>query len=424
MSRQPFTQQAFDDTISTWLDERAGGPAPDSVVDRALARTSTTRPLPRWRLLERWVPAGLTTGLAPLRPVVVVAAVLLILAALAVFVVGSQRRLPPPFGLAQPGAVAFVADGQIWTADPDGSDRIQLTFDSRLAVGPQFSRDGTRIVFKRLSIEGSRPNWQEWGDVVVVDADGRNEIVLDTDGLGISPISWSGDGSFIVYSRIVDGIDQLIVAATDGSSTRVLTTGPDGNWAAALSPDGGTVAFVKGYPDLIGIYAISLDGTNERRLSTVPMRFVDGMDWSLDGRTLLFSAGDAEKFSEAIYAVGPDGPPEHVFTDRLGNDQAPAWSPDGTQVAFLAATSDQSTVMVAAADGSAPKAISILAYWTAPQWSPDGLHVLAVDARTGGGKPTVAILDPSGREPTTTFALPDVSGFGRADTPSWQRLAP
>ncbi len=80
--------------------------------------------------------------------------------------------------------------------------------------------------------------------------------------------------------------------------------------------------------------------------------------------------------------------------------------------------------MVANADGSSPHPISGFGSWYQPQWSPDGRHVLAVDGRSGGGEPIVAILDPSGHEATASFALPEASGVGRADGPSWQRLAP
>ena len=80
--------------------------------------------------------------------------------------------------------------------------------------------------------------------------------------------------------------------------------------------------------------------------------------------------------------------------------------------------------MVAGADGSNKLSISEPGDWFLPQWSPDARHVLAVDGRNGGGQPIVALLDPLGIEPMTSFEIPDVSGVGRADFGSWQRLAP
>ena len=62
---------------------------------------------------------------------------LLLAAALAAAIIGSQRRLPPPFGLAAPGLVAFIADGDVWTANPDGSNRVRLSTDPRIDGFPR-----------------------------------------------------------------------------------------------------------------------------------------------------------------------------------------------------------------------------------------------------------------------------------------------
>jgi TolB protein len=426
MTHDRFAGDAFDELVSGWLDDRAHGPSADDVLDRVIADTSGTQPLPPWRLSERWLPTGISRDLpgAPRLAAALVLLGLLLLAALALVIGAGSRRLPPPFGLAKPGIVAFVSDGHVWASEPDGSDRRQLTFGARIDATPTFSRDGTRIAFKRYPPAGAVANWEEWGDVVVADTDGRNEVVLDRMVHAPSPPIWSPDGRFIVYSKIVGAVDQVVVAATDGSSVRVVTTDAEANWAPSINPNGTTIAFVKGFPRIIGMYAIEVDGSNEQRLTSISFSAMDGLQWSPDGSTLLFSAGDALVGGEDIYAVGLDGRPEHRVVVAEANDQSPAWSPDGTRFAYLNASLTESQVLVADADGARAHAISELGQWFAPQWSPDGLHVLAVDARQGGSQPIVALLDPSGEKPTGSFALPDVSGLGRADVSSWQRLAP
>ena len=156
-------------------------------------------------------PLQLTIRLKPIPRLVPILLLigLLLAVAVAIVVVGSPRRLPPPFGLAAPGSVAFVADGHLWTANPDGSGRVQLTSDPRIDGFPTFSRDGTKIAFKRLPVPNSIPNWQDWGDVMVADADGGHPIVLDANVHSPSPITWSPDGRFIVYSRTVGNVDQV-----------------------------------------------------------------------------------------------------------------------------------------------------------------------------------------------------------------------
>ena len=421
MTRERFTDETFDQLMSDWLDERAHGPAADQVLDAALSRTRQSSPLPGWLLPERWLRGHRVPRLESgpgLAPILLILGLLLALA-VAIALVGSQRRLPPPFGLAAPGSVAFVADGDIWTADPDGSGRVQLTSDQRIDGFPKFSRDGTRIAFKRINAENSRPDWQDRGDVVVADADGGNPIVLDPDVHSPSPISWSADGEWVVYSRTVDGFDQVFLAATDGSSRTQVTHDRHDNWGPTLSPDGSTIAFVKGLTPT-GIFAIQTDGSGERPLTGTIDEF-EVAEWSPDGSTLLYSARASDGDTD-VWSVGLDGEPPRQLVAAPGNDFAGTWSPDGQWIAYLG--SDGGRVTVARADGSDPHSISEPGDWFWPQWSPDARHVLAVDGRDGGGQPIVAILDPLGTSPTTSFAIPDVSGVGRADFASWQRLAP
>ena len=423
MTRERFTDEVFDQLMSTWIDELAHGPAADPVLDAALSRTRLARQLPGWLLPERWLRGRRMRRLEMgprLAPILLILGLLLALA-VAIALVGSQRRLPPPFGLAAPGVVAFVADGDLWTANPDGSERVQLTFDQRIDGFPTFSRDGTRIAFKRLLADNERPGWQEWGDVVVADANGSHPIVLDPDVHSPSPMSWSGDGRFLVYSRSVDGVDQVFVAAADGSRRRQLTTDEQHSWGPTLSPDGGTIAFAKGYPRVVGIFVIQTDGTGERPLTTGSIQQFENADWSPDGSTLLYAAGASDR-DQDLWSVGLDGEPARHLVAAPGNDYGATWSPDGNWIAYLG--SDGGRVTVALADGSDPHSISEPGDWFWPQWSPDARHVLAVDGRNGGGQPIVAILDPLGTSPTTSFAIPDASGVGRADFASWQRLAP
>jgi Tol biopolymer transport system component len=256
---------------------------------------------------------------------------------------------------------------------------------------------------------------------LVADADGRHPIVIDANVHSPSPITWSPDGRFIVYSRTVGNMDQVFVAAVDGSMRQQVTTGTPSNWGPALSPDGRLIAFAKGFT-ATELYVIQIDGTPQRRITTSPIDAFDGGEWSPDATTLLYAAGGNYDDTD-LWAVGLDGRPERRLVGTPGKDGGPTWSPDGRSIAYFNTTGGRSRVMVAAADGSDPHPISDIGDWFAPQWSPDARHVLAVDGRSGGGQPIVAILDPLGNDPAASFALPDVSGLGRADLPSWQRTA-
>jgi Tol biopolymer transport system component len=421
-----LTDEAFERTMTSWIDARAQGPAADDVLEAVRNRTGSLRPRPRWAVPEWWVPARVTGRMrlipGPALILVLVGALLAALTALLVVGSPTPRPLPPPFGLAAPGSVAFVAGGDLWTANADGSGRHQVTSDPRADLTPVFSRDGARISFKRLAAEGSRPAWEEWGDLVVADADGRNEVVLDPMIHGQSPVTWSPDDAFVVYSKLVGDTDQVMVAATDGSSTRQVTSGPAPNWGPALSPDGQTIAFAKGFP-VVRIYVIQADGTGEHPITAELADGFDLADWSPDGRTLVLGMGTYD-FRADLFTVGLDGKPERRIVGTPGNDFGPSWAPDGRSIAYLSTAGPTWRVTVASPDGSGIHTISDFGNWYYPQWSPDARHVLAVDGRQGRGPPIVAILDPLGIDPPTTFELSDTTGLGRADMATWQRVAP
>ena len=110
--------------ITAWFGETAAPATPD-YTDDILRQTARSRQRPRWTFSERWLPMSVITfGRVNLRPVpwrtVGLLAVLgLLLAVAAALYVGSQpQRLPPPFGAAANGLVAYSKDGDIFTVDP------------------------------------------------------------------------------------------------------------------------------------------------------------------------------------------------------------------------------------------------------------------------------------------------------------------
>ncbi|MDZ5622292.1 hypothetical protein SFC88_15730 [Nocardioides sp. HM23] len=103
-----------------------------------------------------------------------------------------------------------------------------------------------------------------------------------------------------------------------------------------------------------------------------------------------------------IYTIAPDGTSRTNLTNDPARDQDPAWSPDGTRLAF-SSTRDGAhlDIWVVNADGSGLTNLTPLAdgtdsgqAGTEPTWSPDGTKIAYVyqgdvwvmDATTGAGK--------------------------------------
>ncbi|HEX6341055.1 serine hydrolase [Umezawaea sp.] len=98
---------------------------------------------------------------------------------------------------------------------------------------------------------------------------------------------------------------------------------------------------------------------------------------------------EADRTDRALWAVGTrTGSPRRLTGGRA--DTAPAWSPDGTRLAFLRAQDGPAQVWLLPADGGEPERVTSLPLGAgAPVWSPDGTRIAfgaAVDLHAADGE--------------------------------------
>ena len=106
-------------------------------------------------------------------------------------------------------------------------------------------------------------------------------------------------------------------------------------------------------------------------------------------RGVLFEA-DRDGNGE-IYVMNPDGSQQTNLTNSAGADYNPAWSPDGTKIAFVSTRDGDSEIYVMDADGSDQTNLTQHAdedYF--PVWSPNGSKIAFMTDRESTGPP---ILD-------------------------------
>jgi Tol biopolymer transport system component len=127
------------------------------------------------------------------------------------------------------------------------------------------------------------------------------------------------------------------------------TWSPDGNWIAAWLDTGTALRLV------------TINTHNGRKAYAAPAHTQAWtVSWSPDASRLAYAAtlrlGDHAQFSPAT--VDPDGSHRKVFWNRSSglyySGQAPAWSPDGSEVLFFAAHGEAgpAQLLAAAADGT------------------------------------------------------------------------
>ena len=131
----------------------------------------------------------------------------------------------------------------------------------------------------------------------------------------------------------------------------------------------GSIAFSRGAPG--GIYVMNPDGSDLRRLTSDPGD--DQAAWSPDGSEIAFVR--SRQGNEDIYVMRSDG----TGIRRLTNDGAsgsPAWSPDGTRIAFARETLRYADIFVMERDGTHVMRLTRdpRTEYT-PSWSPDGSKI-------------------------------------------------
>jgi dipeptidyl aminopeptidase/acylaminoacyl peptidase len=260
----------------------------------------------------------------------------LALAALAVTLVisGSAQAAFP----GKNGRIVFSADccvpterfdNYLFTVDPDGTDLRRLPWPpgARWATHPQWSPDGKRIAFAAPT-QGPPFGHQIW----VADADGSNSVqvthVSDPGTAAVTP-TWSPDGTRIAYHWINRGIYTINVDGTGNSPLLEYTPSPYFFPSSpAWSPKGDLIAFTAylgGGTDTRHLFTARPDGTDRRLVTRTAAEYnLADPDWSPDGRWIVYSDGPD------INVIRPDGSGRKTLI--TGNFGSPAWSPDGTQI--------------------------------------------------------------------------------------------
>jgi Tol biopolymer transport system component len=226
---------------------------------------------------------------------------------------------------------------QIYSMSSQGKEQTNLSAAgggaAQLDIQPSVSPNGKRIAFTRA--DPTTLAGQIW--TMKMDGSNQTDISNDLATASESGPAWSEDGSSILFvkqpagSPVFGGSGSIWIRRANGKGTPgQVTSGPfDAN--PAMSPDGDLIAFsrinfVEQARDLIVMKA---DG------SGVPMNLGKGSkpDWSPDSKRLVYGQGGAGP----IMVVKLSDPSNKRVLAGIGNE-APVWSPDGTQIAFLQCT--------------------------------------------------------------------------------------
>lgn len=253
---------------------------------------------------------------------------------------GEELTRPPiPFSLA--GRIAFISDTgryKLLHMRPDGSDVQPIPVEmAGLVADIDISPDGSHLA---LSISVGGPY-----EILSLRADGTEMTNLtNSPAESESSPRWTSDGSQIVFERMLYGasVDVLIMDA-DGRNRHVLLGTPAQELNASLSPDGETLVFALDTAAVLtgqSIIAILRLATGEQVELTELESPASGDQtpaWSPDGSRIAFRAMRLEERNSAnLWVMNADGSDAHpvVSVDSLYGGGFPRWSPEGARIAF------------------------------------------------------------------------------------------
>jgi Tol biopolymer transport system component len=365
---------------------------------------------------------------------------------------------------------AFTWDGEgansaIYVQALGADAPARLTHSTFKEFRPLWSRDGREIAFLR-QVAADRLELRRTS--ALAQAAGNDETLIGAIAArpeAVPCLSWSPDGAWFVTTEPLgpDGRLRLVVLPAGGGEKRVIRETADrvSFLDAQFSPDGRSLAFVKGFDTAVNeLFVAGFPSGPERQLTFDKAR-IEGIAWGRGGDELVISSGRVDgrnslwrisiggkpvRLTEGIQtsvfpAIAPDGftlafsrsmDDINIWRRKLGDaervgassawlassglDSSPQFSPDGSKVAFRSGRTGPSEIWIAENDG---RRVWRLTHFNgpltgSPRWSPDGKWI-AFDSRAGGNA-NIWIVAATGGEPRRL--TPEESN---ESLPSWSR---
>ena len=283
------------------------------------------------------------------------------------------------------GRIAFVSErdgnAEVYVMGADGDAQTRLTRTPAGESEPAWAPDGTHVAVARRA------------KLHVVRADGTGAAVQLTDGgyCYDGDPTWSPDGRQLAFTRVPGHLSVTIATmTTDGRRHRFLAGGRNGHpdW----SPDGREIAFTASH-----VASVAPPGTSAESGEIRIVRADGSVEpgpmlaagvrpaWSPDGTRIAFQAerdGNVD-----VYVMDADGGNVARLTDDPSPDSEPTWSPDGTRIAFVSRRSGNADVYVMAANGEGETRLTeSSADDVTPDWGPPpSLSPIVLPTRPAAG---------------------------------------
>jgi serine/threonine protein kinase/Tol biopolymer transport system component len=223
------------------------------------------------------------------------------------------------------GTLAYLLARPLPT--PKVSNYVQLTHDGL----PKFliATDGSRLYLNTGILITSTNN-----GISQMSISGGEQVPVPSAFHTVLPLNISHDGAELLVkdNQGNKGSGQLWSLPILGGSPRKLggVAGQDATW----SPDGGMLAYANGKD----LFLAKSDGTESRRLVSLPTGQALYLAWSPTGSELRFTLKDYKTQASSLWEISPNGTNLHPLFPRWHDPSAECcgkWTADGKYYVFL-----------------------------------------------------------------------------------------
>lgn len=252
--------------------------------------------------------------------------------------------------------------------------------------------------------------------------------------------SFSANGRLVAFSSVDEPLGtatgrHIYVVKSDGSGLRRLTSGPAIDSHPSFSPDARRVVFDR--DPGVGkshIFSISIDGADLRQLTKGNFNDSDPV-FTPSGKRIVFASDrdhDVRTDRSDIFAMGSQGQNQRVLIDGPRNEEEPDTAPNGRGLVFVSNRAPGINIFVANAAGRRVRQLTHNkrdcfsgSCNLSPAFSPDGTHIayLAV----GRYSSDLEVMRADGRGSVKEFSdgNTEEEGFGtKVGAPAWGVVRP
>jgi Tol biopolymer transport system component len=190
---------------------------------------------------------------------------------------------------------------------------------------PSLSRDGKRIAFIRGEPEGASATKIEYLSVFDIQTKETTDVLTWSRG-EIYAIAWSPTGSEIAFVSVGKSRELYVLSIGDGN-TKLLQGSPSYRQPPSWSKDGSRIVFEnntsRGESEVV-VIAWRTDTLNTLSKGRAPA-------WSPDGEQIAY----VHPNGSSILSIRPDGTVKELYSRRSGRIRGPlVWCPEGRRLAF------------------------------------------------------------------------------------------